>query len=174
MIIYSSLRGSDIEVTETSPEGLKAFRDFLWYAEGRGLSENSGEAGEAGSAGIAGNIAEELRKHRYHCVLGVGRSDFRVDIGVIDPANPERYLMGILLDGQNYRDAGNTRDRELSQMSVLTRLGWKVRRIWTVDWWDNRSRVLDSLIAELDALREKAEAEAAGSLKGQAGSAPEE
>ena len=40
--------------------------------------------------------------------------------------------------------------------------------------WDNRSRVLDSLIAELDALREKAEAEAAGSLKGQAGSAPEE
>ncbi len=174
MIIYSSLRGSDIEVTETSPEGLKAFRDFLWYAEGRGLQENSGEAGEAGSAGIAGNIAEELRKHRYHCVLGVGRSDFRVDIGVIDPANPERYLMGILLDGQNYRDAGNTRDRELSQMSVLTRLGWKVRRIWTVDWWDNRSRVLDSLIAELDALREKAEAEAAGSLKGQAGSAPEE
>ena len=84
----------------------------------------------------------------------MGHSDFRLDIAVIDPYDPEEYMMGILLDGESYRRTSNTRDREVSQAGVLRNLGWSLYRIWTVDWWDNRERELRKLLKELDRQKE--------------------
>lgn len=64
--------------------------------------------------------------------------------------------MGILLDGDQYRKTTNTRDREVSQFSVLRHLGWELLRIWTIDWWDDAERQTKRLISKLDALKEKA------------------
>ena len=93
----------------------------------------------------------------------VGHSDFHIDIAVVDPYNPEKYLMGILLDGEGYRQTSNTRDREVAQIGVLMNLGWVLHRIWTIDWWDNRERELKKLVALLEKLkaesRKKHEAE---------------
>ena len=72
-------------------------------------------------------------------------------------------LMGILLDGEGYRQTSNTRDREVAQIGVLMNLGWVLHRIWTIDWWDNRERELKKLVALLEKLkaesRKKHEAE---------------
>ena len=71
--------------------------------------------------------------------------------------------MGILLDGEGYRQTSNTRDREVAQIGVLMNLGWVLHRIWTIDWWDNRERELKKLVALLEKLkaesRKKHEAE---------------
>lgn len=68
---------------------------------------------------------------------------------MIHPQNPEAYLLGILLDGDSYRQSSNTKDREISQISILNGLGWKIHRVWTMDWWDNSEREISRLLQVL-------------------------
>ena len=165
MTIFSSIYSTDIKVTENSPDGLVALRDFLKFAEGHDLNTETAEEGVAGSAraGILNSIIRTITEHGFRCVPMVGHSDFHIDIAVVDPYNPEKYLMGILLDGEGYRQTSNTRDREVAQIGVLMNLGWVLHRIWTIDWWDNRERELKKLVALLEKLkaesRKKHEAE---------------
>ena len=105
MTIFASLYSSDIKVTENSPEGLVAFRDFLKFAEGQDIQTESSDETSAkqARAGILQSICKAISDHGYQCVTMVGHSDFRVDIAVVDPFEPTRYMMGILLDGDGYR-----------------------------------------------------------------------
>ena len=68
---------------------------------------------------------------------GVGSSDFRVDVAVLDPGRPGCYLYGILLDGPGYASAEAARDREIIRPQVLEGLGWTLRRNWILDRYDD-------------------------------------
>ncbi len=160
MVIFASLHATDIRLTETSSEGLRAFHDFLRFAEGVDLPKRvqKGTGSEADTAGVTDAICETIRKAGFECRVNVGHSDFHVDIAVVDPFEPTQYLLGILLDGENYRQTRSTRDREVSQLEVLRRLGWSLLRIWTIDWWDNSEKETEKLLAAL--ARQKSQAEA--------------
>ncbi len=158
MTVFTSLYSTDIRVTENSPDGLVAFKDFLHFAEGHRLPPETHEpiqdADVQVTSGILNSICCALKEAGFQCIPMVGRSDFRVDLAVVDPYNDDQYLMGILLDGEGYRQTENTRDREVAQIGVLQHLGWELRRIWTIDWWDNRDRVLNRLLTRLETLKE--------------------
>ena len=102
---------------------------------------------------LLGSICKALEEKGYKTDCRVGRSKYRVDIGILDPADPDRYILGILLDGESYRDAKTTRDRELAQTEVLYGLGWKLLRVWSLDWWDNRDKELDRILRTLHDLQ---------------------
>ena len=42
-----------------------------------------------------------------------------------------------ICDGSQYRQAGTSRDRNLLQVSVPCSLGWRIHRVWCLDWWEN-------------------------------------
>jgi len=159
MLIFTSMDSTQIKVNDTSPDGLKAFKEFLHYAEGNDLREprkpmrDDGETGD----GIMSRICSAIREKGYECQTNIGHSSFHVDIAVVDPYDPTQYLMGILLDGENYRMTGNTRDREIAQVSVLRRLGWTLLRVWTIDWWDNADKQLRIILEKLEEMRKAAE-----------------
>ncbi|MBR3008494.1 MAG: DUF4011 domain-containing protein [Stomatobaculum sp.] len=155
MTVFASMGPEDMKVTDSSPEGVIAFRDFLSYAAGGSLGARfAAKTGADGDDGILKSICSFIEQNGFRCETMVGHSDFRLDIAVIDPYDPEEYMMGILLDGESYRRTSNTRDREVSQAGVLRNLGWSLYRIWTVDWWDNRERELRKLLKELDRQKE--------------------
>ncbi|MBR0130646.1 MAG: hypothetical protein IJM08_05040, partial [Firmicutes bacterium] len=155
MTIFSSIYSTDIKITENSPDGLVAFRDFLKFAEGHDLNPETAEsaASKYAKAGILNSIIRTITENGFQCVPMVGHSDFHIDIAVVDPYEPTKYLMGILLDGEGYRQTTNTRDREVAQIGVLKNLGWALHRIWTIDWWDNREKELKKLVAMLEKLK---------------------
>lgn len=164
MTIFSSIYSTDIKVTENSPEGLVAFRDFLKFAEGHDIHTDASAEAEAmlAKAGILKSVCQAIEEHGLQCETMVGHSDFHVDIAVVDPYEPTKYIMGILLDGEGYKQTKNTRDREVAQIGVLKHLGWAIHRIWTIDWWDNRDKVIRRLLKKLDELKaisEKKDAE---------------
>lgn len=161
MIVFASMDASQIDLTRTKARGVKALRDFLEFAEfGRLSSSDAGVSGENAEPGIIAKICSALEEKGYRCVKQIGHSDFRVDIGVVDPYDPERYLLGIMLDGDNYRIADNARDREIGQIGVLGGLGWNIHRVWTMDWWDNSERELNTIFRKLDELSIQAKIDA--------------
>lgn len=158
MTIFSSMYSTDIRVTDSSPEGVVAFRDFLRFAEGHDIGTDMHTTiNERTKEGVRQGICKTIEAFGYECVTLVGHSDFHVDIAVIDPFDPNRYMLGIMLDGDGYRQTTNTRDREVAQLGVLKHLGWSLQRIWTIDWWDNRDKVIKKLQNLLEKLKEDAE-----------------
>ncbi len=151
MKVFSSLRPEMINLSRTSAAGVAALKSFLEYASGIPLMEDdtSIKTNTVEYTGIVDSICEKLKKNGYDTDKMVGHSEYKIDIAVVDPQNPEKYLCGILLDGNNYGEAKTTRDREVAQKAVLAGLGWTILRVWAMDWWDNSSKEMNRILTFL-------------------------
>ena len=148
MELFSSLHPEQIDLSRTSAQGVAALRAFLEYAEKQKLPLDPASAQKAPAhlGGAADSICAFLNGNGYATARDVGHSAYRIDVAVVDPENPEEYTLGILLDGPCYRAAQTTRDREIAQIGVLNGLGWRITRVWTMDWWDNPGREKERLL----------------------------
>lgn len=152
MIVFSSLYPEDIDLNRTNAEGVSALKMFLAYAIENKLHEEDGPKVQSklyeqdDSKGITDAIANSLKHFGYEVVTNVGKSSFKVDLAVINPKNPNEYILGILLDGTTYKEAKTTRDREVSHVSVLENLEWNVHRIWTLDWREDPEKETSKII----------------------------
>ena len=150
MMVFSTLRAEQIDLRRSQAAGVEGLQKFLKYAEG-GDSPltpllQRGEQEE----GLSADIAAALNSLGYKTALNVGRSKFKVDVAVVDPQDPDRYLIAILIDNHARNATKIARDRELTQPAVLEGLGWKVLRVWSIDWLQNRQRVLDTIVAAIE------------------------
>ena len=145
MVVFASLVPE--QITYTKSEGVSALRDFLEFARSGRLNLENVEANKDKyySSGILDSVCNELLKQGYKCDKLIGHSDYRIDIGVINPNKPDQYLLGILIDGPNYQIAENTRDREVAQTAILNKLGWNIYRLWSLDWWNDKANVIASI-----------------------------
>ncbi len=151
MKVFSCLRADQIDLSRSAAEGVAALKAFLSYAAGESLciAAQNLPAAENSRYGIAAALQKRLEQAGYASRLQVGHSKYRMDIGVVDPKKPNQYLLGILLDGASYQSAKTTRDREIAQVQVLCGLGWRIHRLWSVDWWDNAEKEFEKILALL-------------------------
>jgi superfamily I DNA and/or RNA helicase/very-short-patch-repair endonuclease len=153
MHIFSSMDSSDILVSSTSKRGVKALRGFLEYCETGLLNTTDHETGREPDSDFEVAVMEAMGRHGFECVPQVGVAGFFIDIAVVDPGNPGKYLMGIECDGATYHSAKSARDRDRLRQAILERLGWKIRRIWSTDWFKNPHAELQPIIRELNSLK---------------------
>lgn len=125
-------------------EGLK---NFLYYAEHHELPQDIAAPGQNYPLHpIAVQLADVLRNEGYRVDTGVGQSDFRIDVAVVNPACPDMYLLGIQIDGRRYYQTPTMRDRALVQPDVLQGLGWKIVHIWQEDYFHSPQIVIRQLL----------------------------
>lgn len=155
VILVSSIRASDIDITRTRSAGALLLRAYLDYAE-RG--EVALELPPKISLGDPESPLEEdvtaaIRAMGYQTVYQVGCSRFRIDIGVVDPEQPGRFLLGVECDGATYHSGATARDRDRLRQEVLERLGWSIHRVWSPDWLMRRPREIERLRRAIEAAR---------------------
>lgn len=155
MLVFSTLRSSQIDLRRSKAKGVEGLKHFLEYAEQQLLTVTESSAYRSKDAIIATQIADALKERGYVTTIGVGRSQFKIDVALSRKETPDVYELGILLDGEKYRDTQTTRDREIVQPSVLTGLGWKVMRVWAVDWINNPRRVVNRIVERLEQQEEQ-------------------
>ncbi|WP_431433084.1 DUF4011 domain-containing protein [Bacteroides hominis] len=153
MKVFSTLRADQIDLKKTSSIGVAGLKYFLEYAgKGTGVLNHSYATASEDSE-ISTLIATALREKGHQVKTRIGCSGFRVDVGIIDPDDPSRYLLGVLCDGENYRTAKTARDREIVQGSVLKMLGWNICKVWTMDWWEDSQKVIDYIEEKLKSVQ---------------------
>lgn len=156
MVVFTTMTADMIDLKRTKSKGVESLKDFLQFAQKGGLQGDYVETRVQKDQGIMEHICQAITDGGYKYQKAVGHSKFKIDIAVINPYNPEEYLLGIMLDGESYRQSANTKDREVAQISVLNGLGWELHRIWTMDWWDNRDKELSKLMQLLGEKKEAA------------------
>ncbi len=153
MHVFSSMGSEDIVVGPGTKRGVVALRDFLAYCETGQLHRAARPTGRTPHSDFEVAVAQRLTAAGFECVPQVGVAGFFIDIAVKDPGNPGRYLMGIECDGATYHSAKSTRDRDRLRQAILERLGWRIRRIWSTDWYRNPQGEIEPILRELNQLK---------------------
>ena len=148
VVVFSSMRAGQIDLSRTRARGVQDLKSFLEYAE-KGPSALAGIASYNPDADFDSPFEKEVWSAL--CALGwqvhlqVGCSGYRIDLAVVDPENSGRYLLGIECDGANYHRAKTARDRDRIREAILRDLGWELHRIWSTDWWTNPGREVEKI-----------------------------
>lgn len=150
MMVFSSLKSTQIDLKRSKAKGVEGLKHFLEYAEQHILIQAENALISSGDSVIAKQIAETLKEKGYNASVCVGRSQFKVDVAIASKKNPEIYSLGILLDGDGYHNTQTTRDREIVQPSVLGNLKWQMMRVWSIDWFNNPDRVIKRIINRIE------------------------
>jgi very-short-patch-repair endonuclease len=156
LVVFATLRADQMALSPTTPDGVRDLKHFLEYAS-RGpaaLVRTSGPPAREVETPFeeAVKVMIEARGWTVHPQVGV--SGYRIDLGVVHPDAPGRYLAGVECDGATYHRSATARDRDRLRAKVLRDLGWSLVRVWSPDWWANPTREADAVHAQLQSLLE--------------------
>lgn len=152
--VFASFHAEQMDLARTQAIGVRDLKHFLEFAErgARALAEaNRGSLGGFDSP-FEQAVATALARRGWHVQPQIGASSFRVDLGIVDPDAPGRYLAGVECDGATYHRSATARDRDKLREQVLRGLGWDIVRVWSTDWWIDPVGTLDRLDARLQAV----------------------
>lgn len=156
LVVFSSI-GPEHVANRSAALGARHLRNFLEYAA-RGEAALRAATELDPSRGVESPFEQAVRdalvEKGYELHSQVGCSGYRIDLGVVDPATPGRYLLGIECDGATYHRAATARDRDRLRAAVLAGLGWRLVRVWSTDFWQDAAGEIDRLVAEIEAARE--------------------
>ena len=141
-VVYSNFVGADLDLRRSRARGVEALKTFLEYAE-KGLIDVPEATGREADSPFEEAVADRLRTRGHDVAHQIGSAGFFVDLAIVDPASPGRYLLGVECDGASYHSARSARDRDRLRQQVLERLGWKIHRIWSTDWFRDPEREID-------------------------------
>jgi very-short-patch-repair endonuclease len=151
VVVFSSMKSSDIRPSPTSNRGVQVLKEYLEYAQTQRL-QTAVVTGREPDSDFEIFVAERVRQQGYEVVLQVGVSGYFIDLAVVDPERQGTYLLGIECDGATYHSSKAARDRDRLRQQVLERLGWKLYRIWSTDWFKNSTTEVEKLMRYLRTL----------------------
>ncbi len=146
MIVFSTLRAEQIDLKRTKAKGVEGLKKFLEFAERGTFATTAGQIQSHEATGLIALVSKELTIRGY-------KVDTLVGLAIIDPDKPDQYILGLLCDGKNYYETKTTRDREIVQPDVLRMLCWNIMRIWSMDWFENKEKVVERIIQKLESLK---------------------
>ena len=151
LLVFATLRPEQIDLGRTSAKGVVDFKHFLEFAEhgARAIAEAFSPTGRTTESPFEDAVMRALQDKGWEIHPQVGVSFFRVDLGIVHPDFPGRYLAGVECDGATYHRSATARDRDRLREMVLNGLGWKIRRIWSTDWWMDASSAVEKIHARL-------------------------
>ncbi len=154
VVIFSTLMPEQIDLSRVRAAGVRDLKNYLDFAirGPRALIEQINPTGQEPDSPFEKQVINQLREKGWTVHSQVGVSGYRIDIGVVDPRAPGRYLLGIECDGATYHSAATARDRDRLRHLILEGLGWKLHRIWSTDWWRNPSEPMQKILVRLEHL----------------------
>lgn len=150
--VYSTLRAQQIDTSRTDKLGVHHLKAFLEYAEHGPQTLHSSalvDSHKTFDSPFEEDVARRLEALGWTIHTQVGVAGYRIDLAVVHPKAQGAYMVGVECDGATYHSAATARDRDRLRQAVLERLGWRIYRIWSTDWWHDSARVLEALHGKL-------------------------
>lgn len=149
-------------ITNVHNDGASALRAFLQFAQASSTGQferaqavlsalNEGARGaftrQPARDSIRDALAQALRERGHEVHVNVGRSQFRCDLAIVDPARPG-YALALLLDNPGEAVLDNA-ERYVFRPGILRSFGWRVLDLPGKDWLDDAAGVLARIEAML-------------------------
>jgi hypothetical protein len=99
--VFSSITADDIDLERGKGKGVAALKVFLQYAA-TGQLALAGISGRDLESPLEEDVYEALTAQGLQVQTQIGIAGFFIDLAVVDPEQPGRYLLGIECDGMSY------------------------------------------------------------------------
>lgn len=145
--LFSSVLPEDLT---SDTLGVQLMKEYMTLARD-GLSALYGNPTTGESIGETESLFEEavasrLRKEGLEVHSQIGCSGYRIDLGIVDPVLPGRYVLGVECDGASYHSGKTVRDRDRLRQEVLESLGWNIMRVWSRSWNENPNKEIQKIL----------------------------
>lgn len=150
--IFSGITSDDIDAGRSRYRGVPALKTYLAYAE-NGVIDLPQETDREVDSPFQNAVAQELKTLGYDVRQEVGTAGKFIDIAIVDPEKPGRFLIGIECDGATYHSSRSARDRDRIREQVLKDRGWQIHRIWSTDWFKNSQRELNKTVEAIESAK---------------------
>ena len=108
---------------------------------------------------ITAAIGRALEERGWMVRHQVGTGAYRIDLAIVDRDDPDKCVLAIEHDGLAYASGPAARDRDRLRAQVLGQLGWRLHRIWSLDWWADPEREIQrahgAIVAAIAAGRQR-------------------
>ena len=68
-----------------------------------------------------------------------------------------QYVLALECDGATYHSSESARDRDRLRQDQLERLGWRFHRIWSSEWFYNKDKAVEKVLAAYEKAIEEAD-----------------
>lgn len=152
MVVFSSMTSAMIDLSKNNAKGVAGIKAFLEFAQSGKtmLAVKSAFVGDI-TRGIGKYISDDLTEAGYECRSGVGVSDFKIDVAVLDPKT-KRFMLGIICDSRPPLQ-NDIKGETVLQIKTLKRLGWNVLRIWSINYLNNPKREIKKIKQYIDKIK---------------------
>jgi very-short-patch-repair endonuclease len=151
-VVFSSLDPDMIRSEPSTPWGVRALKGYMQFAKNGISASPQVSPGAEPSNEHEAAVGSVLKAQGYDVVPQVGVSGYYIDLAVRHPKKPGAFLLGIEFDGKSYHSGRSARDRDRLRQMTLENQGWKIHRIWSTDWFKNRSGEIERLLHRVRAL----------------------
>jgi very-short-patch-repair endonuclease len=149
-VLVSSLRASQLADINPNSRGAISLRNFLEFVERHvDLPAEAAVQTHAETNDFEDAVRAALVERGLVVEAQVGASRYRIDLAIRDRHDPRRYALGIECDGATYHNSRTARDRDLLRQQVLQRMGWRIHRVWSTEWFQNREQAIEGIIRSL-------------------------
>jgi very-short-patch-repair endonuclease len=150
--VFASITADDIDLQRAKSRGAAAFKTFLRYAA-TGVLDAQAPTGGDYDSDFERQVAVAMEGLGYEVHRQVGTAGFIIDLAIVDPVKPGRYLLGIECDGATYHSSRSARDRDRLRETVLKDRGWKLHRVWSTDWFHRPDEQVRKVVAAIEKAR---------------------
>jgi very-short-patch-repair endonuclease len=163
MTIVSSLKLADLLASNAQSRGFLCLKDFLAELENVeqartfGIGSRKFERRNDGVSNIVycespfeEQVVEFLENEGYEIECQYGAGKFRLDIIVKERG---KNLLAIECDGAAYHSSLVARTRDRARQRVLEKLGWRIHRVWSTNWWHFEQQEKDGIVAAINSAR---------------------
>ena len=130
--------------------GVSVLRKYLEYASSGQLAPEAIITSRGYDSPFEQAVASELKKMGFDCLPQIGVKGFFIDLAIRHPSNPHQFILGIECDGASYHSSRIARDRDRLRQEILEKLGWKLHRIWSTDWFNDQRKEIAKLKEQID------------------------
>lgn len=163
LTVVSSLKAVDFEASSAQSEGFKCLKAFLSDLESMEIARDYGISSrrfQRQTDGVANviycespfeeQVVEFLENEGYEIECQFGAGKYRLDIVVKEN---EKNLLAIECDGAGYHSSLVARTRDRARQRVLEKLGWRVHRVFSTNWWYFEQQEKEAIVAAINAAR---------------------
>ena len=89
-------------------------------------------------------VANHIESIGFKAEMSFGINKSKIDIAVKNKATGN-YVLGIVFDETAYVNGNTFVSRELTEKGFTSQGDWKIMRVYTIDWFENQAKTLDSI-----------------------------
>lgn len=145
--LVSSFSSKDMDPERSQAEGVKLLRQYLQYLESGGDNLGDTVLEKPALNPFEVDVRDTLQRCGLKLTAQYGSSGYWIDFVAQHPTQPGRYVLAIECDGATYHSSDSARDRDRLRQEQLERLGWRFCRIWSSEWFYNKERTVEKVLA---------------------------